>query len=62
MTVTRQMMRETGANEDDLEGLPAIPRQIEGVAVGLTLRETETGSIKFPFGRRNPLTRRIFAA
>ncbi len=46
LTVTREMIRETGANEDDLEGLPAIPRQIEGVLVGLTLREKEAGGWK----------------
>ncbi len=54
LTVTRQMMRETGANEDDLEGLPAIPRQIEGVAVGLTLRETETGEYKVSVRTEKP--------
>lgn len=40
---TRQMLEETGANEAELDGLSVIPRQIEGVEVGVTLREKEEG-------------------
>jgi phosphoesterase RecJ-like protein len=54
LTVTREMIRETGASEDDLEGLPAIPRQIEGVLVGLTIREKESGGWKVSVRTEEP--------
>ena len=41
--IMREMIAESGACEDDLEGLAAIPRQIEGVLVGVTRREKKSG-------------------
>ena len=45
-----QLSRETiaaiGADEDDLDSIAAIPVSVEGVVVGVTLRELETGEIK----------------
>ncbi len=41
--ITKAMMASTGALDSELEGVAAIPRQIEGVAVGVTLREREGG-------------------
>ena len=46
MTITNEMMQKSGATENDMEGLPPIPRQIEGVWVGVTLRQTEDGNYK----------------
>ncbi len=46
MTVTNEMVKAAGATEDDMEGLAPIPRQIEGVWVGATLREKADGSFK----------------
>ncbi len=46
MAITNQMIADSGATEDDLEGLPPLPRQIEGVWVGITLREQADGSYK----------------
>ncbi|MGI5888257.1 MAG: DHH family phosphoesterase [Oscillospiraceae bacterium] len=46
MTLTLDMMRAAGADSDDIEGITPIPRQIEGVRVGVTLRELENGSWK----------------
>lgn len=43
MHVTRRMVAETGAAEGDLDGVSSIPRQIEGVEIGVTLREREDG-------------------
>ena len=37
--VTKDMIKSTGAEESELEGVSAIPRMIEGVEVGITLRE-----------------------
>ncbi len=46
MPITNAMIDESGATEDDLEGLSPLPRQIEGVWVGITLREQKDGSFK----------------
>lgn len=46
ISITREMMVRSGAEENDLEGLAPIPRKIEGVKIGLTLREKENGSYK----------------
>lgn len=44
--VTRDMMKKASATDADVEGLASIPRQIEGVLVGVTLREKKDGSFK----------------
>lgn len=44
--LTREMMRLSGAEESDTDGIASIPRQIEGVRVGVTLREKEDGVFK----------------
>lgn len=46
MAITNKMIADSGATENDLEGLPPLPRQIEGVWVGITLREQADGSYK----------------
>lgn len=46
MTITGEMVKKSGATENDMEGLPPIPRQIEGVWVGITLRQKEDGDYK----------------
>lgn len=46
MTITNEMVEKSRAGENDLEGLPPIPRQIEGVWVGITLRQKKDGNYK----------------
>ena len=46
MAITQRMIADTGATEGDMEGLAPIPRQIEGVWVGVTLREKADGQYK----------------
>ena len=46
MKITEEMMKTSGACEGDMEGLSPLPRQIEGVWVGATLRRKEDGSYK----------------
>lgn len=46
MTITNEMVRQSGAKENDMEGLPPIPRQIENVWVGITLRQKADGNYK----------------
>lgn len=36
---TLAMEKETGAKDSDMDGLAAIPRQIEGVVIGITIKE-----------------------
>lgn len=46
MAIDNAMVAESGAGENDLEGLPPIPRQITGVWVGVTLRQKADGNYK----------------
>ena len=46
ITVTREMYEKTGCKDEDLEGITSISRSIEGVMVGVTLREREEGGFK----------------
>ncbi len=46
MTITAAMIAHSGATENDMEGLTPIPRQIEGVWVGITLRQKADGNYK----------------
>lgn len=46
MYVTRKEIEEAGADGTDLEGITSIPRMIEGVSVGITMRQLESGSYK----------------
>lgn len=52
--ITLDMIRASGAKEDDLDGLATIPRGIEGVRVGVTLREKEDGGWKVSLRARAP--------
>ena len=44
--VTLDMIKKAHANDADLESLASIPRQIEGVLVGITMRQKDDGSFK----------------
>ncbi|WBY64403.1 MAG: Bifunctional oligoribonuclease and PAP phosphatase NrnA [Thermocaproicibacter melissae] len=52
--ITKQMIAETGAVEDDLDGIASIPRCIEGVRIGITLREKDDGTYKVSLRARPP--------
>lgn len=41
MTISLDMMELSGADEDDTDGIASLPRRIEGVEVGITMREIE---------------------
>ena len=55
MTILQKDMRETGATEDDLDGLPALPRQIEGVLAGVCVKEKPDGTAKVSLRTNDPL-------
>lgn len=44
--VTKKMIAESGAGDDDMDGIAALARQVEGVRVGVTMREKEDGVFK----------------
>ncbi len=46
ITVTQEMYKLTGSNEQETEALAPLTRQIEGVEVGITIREKADGSCK----------------
>ena len=46
MKITEEMKKESGACEGDMEGLSPLPRQIEGVWVGVTMRRKVDGCYK----------------
>lgn len=47
VAVTAEMIQKTGAQECDLDGIPSIPRQIEGVKIGITMKEKPGGEYRF---------------
>ncbi len=46
ITVTQEMYRLTGSNEQETEAIAPLTRQIEGVEIGITIREKEDGTCK----------------
>lgn len=46
ITLTQDMFKTSGMNDNESEGIAALPRQIEGVVVGVTLRERVEGGYK----------------
>jgi phosphoesterase RecJ-like protein len=44
--ITREMMERSGADEDDIENIAALPVSIEGVLAGVTIRELKGGGCK----------------
>ncbi len=46
MTITQEMFRISGSNESECDGIASIPRKIEGVKVGVTIREQKNGKYK----------------
>lgn len=46
ITVTKDMIDSTGCESTDLDGITALSRQIEGVLIGITIKEKEQGVFK----------------
>ena len=46
ITITQDMYRRSGSDESEVDAIAAIPRQIEGVVVGVTMREKTDGTFK----------------
>lgn len=55
ITITQKMFLESGSNESECDGIASLPRKIEGVLVGVTLRERKDGSYKVSLRTYAPL-------
>lgn len=62
MYVTRDEIRQSGVDATELEGITAIPRAIEGVQVGITMRQLESGSYKVSVRTVDPVDACAIAA
>lgn len=54
ITLTQEMFRASGATDNDCDRISALPRQIEGVLVGVTLREMKDGNFKASIRTNGP--------
>ncbi|MBP9988385.1 MAG: bifunctional oligoribonuclease/PAP phosphatase NrnA [Ruminococcus sp.] len=55
ITITQQMYQLSGSDETEVDAIASIPRQIEGVLVGVTMREKEDGSFKISMRSNEPI-------
>ncbi len=55
ITITREMFAQSGSDENECDGIAAISRQIEGVLVGVTMRERRDGTYKASVRTHNPV-------
>lgn len=55
VTITQEMFRQSGSNESECDGIASLPRKIEGVSVGVTLRERTDGTFKVSLRTYAPL-------
>ena len=46
ITITQDMYKKSGSSEEETEAIPSLTRQIEGVEIGLTIREKPDGKSK----------------
>lgn len=53
MVISREMMEKTGLRDEEQDALVGIPRQIDGVQIGITLKEKPAGGFKASV-RTNP--------
>ena len=55
MTITQEMLKNSGTTESDCDGIAAIPRKIEGVMAGVTVRERTDGTYKISLRSHAPV-------
>ena len=53
--ITQEMFDRTGATPDCCDAISALSRQIEGVKIGITMKEREGGKFKFSLRTHEPL-------
>ncbi|HOO26137.1 MAG TPA: DHHA1 domain-containing protein, partial [Clostridiales bacterium] len=62
IAVTQEMYQKTGATDSECDRISALPRQIEGVKAGVTLRETSNGDFKVSLRTNGPVDAARLAA
>lgn len=55
LKVTQDMLKRTGATEDQCDAIAALSRQIEGVKCGVTMKQKKDGTYKFSLRTHEPL-------
>ncbi|MBQ2676561.1 MAG: DHH family phosphoesterase [Clostridia bacterium] len=60
--ITKKMREMSDAKDDELEGITALPRQIEGVIIGITMRERENDTYKISVRTHEPIDASAFCA
>lgn len=55
ISITADMIEKTKCDKSDLEGVTAMARTIEGVVVGVTLRENQRGKVKVSVRTHDPI-------
>lgn len=53
--ITNEMREKAGASDDDLEGMTSLSRQVEGVKIGVTLRQKDDGEFKISVRTHPPV-------
>ncbi len=56
LVLTQDMFGKTGVCEDDTHGIAALPRQIEGVLVGIVVKEKKDGGYKISVRTNEPVS------
>lgn len=56
IVIMDEMLRRTGCTDNDCDLISAIPRQVEGVLVGTTIREQPDGSFKLSVRTHEPIS------
>jgi phosphoesterase RecJ-like protein len=60
--LTYAMVQQTGASDDDTDGIANIPRSIEGVQVGITVKEKSDGKIKVSLRAQPPVNASVICS
>lgn len=55
ITITQEMFRQSGSDESECDAIAALSRQVEGVLVGVTMRERSDGSFKASMRSHDPI-------
>ncbi|NCC86778.1 MAG: bifunctional oligoribonuclease/PAP phosphatase NrnA [Clostridia bacterium] len=53
--LTQKMFKDSGVNENETEAISALARQVEGVLVGVTMREKSDGTYKISVRTHSPV-------
>ena len=56
LVLTQEMFGKTGVSEEDTHGIAALPRQIEGVLVGIVIKERTDGTYKISVRSNEPVS------